>query len=140
MCIRDSVLTVREGSGLIFRDKDTNRPLRNGDDRKNAVPDLRIRLIFDDGSGSCTAYLNREITEEVLGRDLDSCLEFVKENFGSEALMEEIEDALVLKPLRLRGFARSDEYGLSFFARNCDPAAEIDVPNVARQFLAALEG
>ena len=67
-------------------------------------------------------------------------MEFVKENFGSEALMEEIEDALVLKPLRLRGFARSDEYGLSFFARNCDPAAEIDVPNVARQFLAALEG
>ena len=138
--VEGHVLTVREGSGLIFRDKDTNRPLRNGDDRKNAVPDLRIRLIFDDGSGSCTAYLNREITEKVLGRDLDSCLEFVKENFGSEALMEEIEDALVLKPLRLRGFARSDEYGLSFFARSCDPAAEIDVPNVARQFLAALEG
>ena len=138
--VEGHVLTVREGSGLIFRDKDTNRPLRNGDDRKNAVPDLRIRLIFDDGSGSCTAYLNREITEKVLGRDLDSCLEFVKENFGSEALMEEIEDALVLKPLRLRGFARSDDYGLSFFARSCDPAAEIDVPNVARQFLAALEG
>jgi replication factor A1 len=138
--VEGHVLTVREGSGLIFRDKDTNRPLRNGDDRKNAVPDLRIRLIFDDGSGSCTAYLNREITEKVLGRDLDSCLEFVKENFGSDALMEEIEDALVLKPLRLRGFARSDEYGLSFFARSCDPATEIDVPNIARQFLAALEG
>ena len=54
--------------------------------------------------------------------------------------MEEIEDALVLKPLRLRGFARSDDYGLSFFARSCDPTTEIDVPNVARQFLAALEG
>ena len=138
--VEGHVLTVREGSGLIFRDKDTNRPLRNGDDRKNAVPDLRIRLIFDDGSGSCTAYLNREITEKVLGRDLDSCLEFVKENFGSEALVEEIEDALVLKPLKLRGFARSDDYGLSFFARSCDPTTEIDVPNVARQFLAALEG
>ena len=32
----------------------------------------------------------------------------------------------------------SDEYGLSFFARSCEPATEIDVPNVARQFLAAL--
>ena len=47
----------REGSGLIFRDKDTNRLVRNGDDRKNADPDLRIKMIFDDGSGSCTAYL-----------------------------------------------------------------------------------
>ena len=97
-------------------------------------------MIFDDGSGSCTAYLNREITEQVLGRDLDSCLEFVKENFGPEALLEEIEDALLLKPLKLRGFARSDEYGLSFFAKSCEPTSELDVPSAARQFLAALEG
>ena len=138
--IEGHVFNIREGSGLIFRDKDTNRLVRNGDDRKNAAPDLRIKLIFDDGSGSCTAYLNREITEKVLGRDLDSCLEFVKENFGPEALMDEIEDALLLKPLKLRGFARSDEYGLSFFAKSCEPATQLDVPSVARQFLAALEG
>ena len=119
--IEGHVFNIREGSGLIFRDKDTNRLVRNGDDRKNADPDLRIKMIFDDGSGSCTAYLNREITEQVLGRNLDSCLEFVKENFGPEALVEEIEDALLLKPLKLRGFARSDEYGLSFFAKSCEP-------------------
>ena len=138
--VEGHVFTIRDDSGLIFRDKESNRVIRNGDDRKNAVPDLRIRMIFDDGSGSCTAYLNRELTEKVLERDLDSCLEFVKENFGPEALLDEIEDALLLKPLKLRGFARSDEYGLSFFARTCEPATEIDVPNVARQFLAALEG
>ena len=138
--VEGHVFTVRDDSGLIFRDKETNRVIRNGDDRKNGVPDLRIRMIFDDGSGSCTAYLNRELTEKILERDLDSCLEFVKENFGPEALLDEIEDALLLKPLKLRGFARSDEYGLSFFARSFEPATEIDVPNVARQFLAALEG
>ena len=138
--VEGHVFTIRDDSGLIFRDKETNRVIRNGDDRKNAVPDLRIRMIFDDGSGSCTAYLNRELTEKILERDLDSCLEFVKENFGPEALLDEIEDALLLKPLKLRGFARSDEYGLSFFARSCETATEIDVPNVARQFLAALEG
>ena len=138
--VEGHVFNIREGSGLIFRDKDTNRLVRNGDDRKNAAPDLRIKMIFDDGSGSCTAYLNREITEQVLGRDLDSCLDFVKENFGPEALLEEIEDALLLKPLKLRGFARSDEYGLSFFAKSCEPTSELDVPSAARQFLAALEG
>ncbi len=138
--VEGHVFTIREGSGLIFRDKETNRLVRNGDDRKNANPDLRIKMIFDDGSGSCTAYLNCKLTEKVLGRDLDSCLEFVKDNFGPEALVEEIEDALLLKPLKLRGFARSDEYGLSFFARSCEPANELDVPSVARQFLAALEG
>ena len=138
--VEGHVFTIREGSGLIFRDKETNRLVRNGDDRKNADPDLRIKMIFDDGSGSCTAYLNRELTEKVLGRDLDSCLEFVKDNFGPEALVDEIEDALLLKPLKLRGFARSDEYGLSFFARSCEAANELDVPSVARQFLAALEG
>ena len=138
--IEGHAFTIRDDSGLIFRDKETNRVIRNGDDRKDAVPDLRIRMIFDDGSGSCTAYLNRELTEKILERDLDSCLEFVKENFGPEALLDEIEEALLLKPLKLRGFARSDEYGLSFFARSCENATEIDVPSVARQFLAALEG
>ena len=137
--IEGHVFNIREGSGLIFRDKETKRLIRNGDDRKNAEPDLRVKMIFDDGSGSCTAYLNREITEKLIGRDLDSCLEFVKENFGPEALVEEMEDALLLKPLKLRGFARSDEYGLSFFAKSCEAASEIDVPNAARQFLAALE-
>jgi len=137
--IEGHVFNIREGSGLIFRDKETKRLIRNGDDRKNAEPDLRVKMIFDDGSGSCTAYLNREITEKLIGRDLDSCLEFVKENFGPEALVEEMEDALLLKPLKLRGFARSDEYGLSFFAKSCEAANEIDVPNAARQFLAALE-
>ena len=106
--IEGHVFNIREGSGLIFRDKETKRLIRNGDDRKNAEPDLRVKMIFDDGSGSCTAYLNREITERLIGRDLDSCLEFVKENFGPEALVEEMEDALLLKPLKLRGFARSD--------------------------------
>ena len=138
--IEGHVFNIREGSGLIFRDKETKRLVRNGDDRKNAEPDLRIKMVFDDGSGSCTAYLNKEITEKLIGRNLDSCLEFVKENFGTEALIEEMEDALLLKPLKLRGFARSDEYGLSFFAKSCEPASEIDVPNAARQFLAALEG
>jgi len=138
--IEGHVFNIRDGSGLIFRDKETKRLIRNGEDRKNAEPDLRVKMIFDDGSGSCTAYLNREITERLIGRDLDSCLEFVKENFGPEALVEEMEDALLLKPLKLRGFARSDEYGLSFFAKSCEPATEINVPNAARQFLAALEG
>ena len=138
--IEGHVFSIREGSGLIFRDKETKRLIRNGDDRKNANPDLRIKMIFDDGSGSCTAYLNKEITEKILGRDLDSCLDFVKDNFGPEALIEEIEDALLLKPLRLRGFARSDEYGLSFFAKTCDESVQLNVPDMARQFLAALEG
>ena len=61
-----------------YTDKETKRLIRNGEDRKNAEPDLRVKMIFDDGSGSCTAYLNREITEKLIGRDLNSCLEFVK--------------------------------------------------------------
>ena len=72
--IEGHVFNIREGSGLIFRDKETKRLIRNGDDRKNAEPDLRVKMIFDDGSGSCTAYLNREITEKLIGRDLDLSL------------------------------------------------------------------
>ena len=50
--IEGHVFNIREGSGLIFRDKETKRLIRNGDDRKNAEPDLSVKMIFDDGSGS----------------------------------------------------------------------------------------
>ena len=137
------VLAVREGSGLIFRCPECNRVLRSRQcmvhGEQEGQPDLRTKLLFDDGTGSLQLFLNRELTEKVLGRDLDSCLELVRENYSAEALTEELEQALLLKPLTVEGYTRSDDYGLMFFARKCQPAHNLDVPSVARQFLAALE-
>ena len=137
------MLAVREGSGLIVRCPECNRVLRSRQcmvhGEQEGQPDLRTKLLFDDGTGSLQLFLNRELTEKVLGRDLDSCLELVRENYSAEALTEELEQALLLKPLTVEGYTRSDDYGLMFFARRCQPAHNLDVPSVARQFLAALE-
>tara|TARA_B000000460_G_C21473238_1_gene373526 strand:- start:738 stop:1076 length:339 start_codon:yes stop_codon:yes gene_type:complete len=107
--------------------------------KQQGTPDLRTKLLFDDGTGALQLFLNRELTEQVLGRDMESCLELVRENYTPETLIDDLEQALLLKPLKVEGFTRSDDYGLMFFARKCEPAHNLDVPSVARQFLAALE-
>ena len=137
------VLAVREGSGLIFRCPECNRVLRSGQcmvhGKQQGTPDLRTKLLFDDGTGALQLFLNRELTEQVLGRDLESCLELVRESYTPETIADDLEQALLLKPLKVEGFTRSDDYGLMFFAHKCEPAHNLDVPSVARQFLAALE-
>ena len=137
------VLAVREGSGLIFRCPECNRVLRSGQcmvhGKQQGTPDLRTKLMFDDGTGALQLFLNRELTEQVLGRDMESCLELVRESYTPETLIDDLEQALLLKPLKVEGFTRSDDYGLMFFARKCEPAHSLDVPSIARQFLAALE-
>ena len=137
------VLAIREGSGLIFRCPECNRVLRSGQcmvhGKQQGTPDLRTKLLFDDGTGALQLFLNRELTEQVLGRDMESCLELVRESYTPETIIDDLEQALLLKPLKVEGFTRSDDYGLMFFARKCEPAHSLDVPSVARQFLAALE-
>jgi len=137
------VLAVREGSGLIFRCPECNRALRNSQcmvhGKQNGTPDLRTKLLFDDGTGTVSLFLNRPLTEEMLGRDLDSCLAQVRESYTPEVVTDELDQLLLLRPLCVRGYTKRDDYGLMFFARECGISEAGEVPDMARQFLAALE-
>lgn len=137
------VLVVREGSGLIFRCPECNRALRNSQcmvhGKQNGTPDLRAKLLFDDGTGTVSLFLNRALTEELLGRDLDSCLTQVRESYTPEVVTDELDQMLLLRPLRVRGYTKRDDYGMMFFARECGISEAGEVPDMARQFLAALE-
>tara|TARA_B100001750_G_scaffold53337_1_gene40511 strand:+ start:4880 stop:6232 length:1353 start_codon:yes stop_codon:yes gene_type:complete len=115
------VINVREGSGLIFRCTDCKRVLRNNQcmvhGKQDGNPDLRTKAIVDDGTGSVTTFLDNTLTEQVLGKTLDDCLESIKSNFNPESIKDDLEKALKLKPVKIRGFTRSDDYGMMFFAK-----------------------
>ncbi|WP_049980627.1 Single-stranded DNA binding protein [Halolamina rubra] len=136
-----NVIEVRDGSGLIQRCPDCNRAIQNGECRSHGdvegVDDLRTKAILDDGTGTCTVILGRELTEEIYGGDLDDAREAARDAMDREVVAEDIAAALVGDAYRARGSLSVDEYGANLNADAFDPVEE-DPEAAARDLLAEL--
>jgi len=126
-----NVIEVRDGSGLIQRCPDCGRVVQNGQCRSHgqvdAEDDMRVKAILDDGTGTATAVLDREMTERVYGGTLEDALEAARDAMDREVVAEEIAADLVGREFRVRGTLSVDEYGANldataFEAVGDDPA------------------
>lgn len=140
--VRGILIDVKEGSGLIFRCPECNRVLRKGTCRihgeVDGTPDLRVKAVIDDGSAALTAILGKDITEELLGRSLEKCMDSAKEAMSHEVIRDELADLLVAQPVELRGNVTSDDYGLMMISESAE-VLEIDVQEEAQKLLSDLE-
>jgi replication factor A1 len=140
--VKGAVIEVRDGSGLIMRCPDCRRALQKGSckvhGRVDGTPDLRIKAIVDDGSGAVSAVMGRELTERLIGRTLDECMEEAKKSMNLDVVKDLIEDTLLLKVLSLTGNVTSDEYGLSMIVNDAGVKAE-DVRAEVERLLVELE-
>ncbi len=131
--IEGTVLEIRKGSGLIHRCPECNRAINKGICRihgeVDGEPDIRIKAVVDDGTGAVDAIMNRDITEKLLEKTLEECMEITKEEMSYEVIMDEISELLTAKPLRIKGNAFSDDYGVTFIAEE----AEILKPDIERE-------
>ncbi len=132
-----TLLEVREGSGLIFRDPETNRVVPGGTKADGARPDLRIKAVLDDGTGAVSIIAGREITEALLGKDLDACLAEVQAAFHPGVIEDQLKAKLVGRVWKARGNVLSDDFGLSFLVRSLEPFSE-DVEKAAEELLGNL--
>ncbi|GAB7012693.1 Single-stranded DNA binding protein [Halolamina salina] len=136
-----NVIEVRDGSGLIQRCPECNRAIQNGECRSHGEvdgeDDLRTKAILDDGTGTCTVILGRELTEEIYGGDLDDAREAAREAMDREVVAETIAEALVGDAYRARGSLSVDEYGANLNADAFEPVDEKPEAE-ARELLAAL--
>ena len=126
-----NVIEVRDGSGLIERCPECGRVVQNGQCRSHgqvdAEDDMRVKAILDDGTGTATAVLDREMTEAIYGGTLEDALEAARDAMDREVVAEEIAADLVGKEFRVRGTLSVDEYGANldateFAAVDDDPA------------------
>ncbi len=99
--------------------------------------DLRTKAVIDDGSGALTAIFNRELTEGILGKDMDKCIEDAKEAMDQEVIRDALSDLLVAQPAEARGNVTSDDYGLMMIARSAE-ILEVDIEREARALLEEL--
>ena len=119
-----NVIAVRDGSGLIERCPDCGRVVQNGQCRQHGtvegVDDLRIKAILDDGTGTVTAILDDELTEEIYGGDVEDAKDHARDEMDQEAVADAIRETLVGREFRVRGSLSVDEYGANCNARTFD--------------------
>jgi replication factor A1 len=118
------VLGLGSPSGVVQRCPTCARVLQEGVCRLHGAvegtPDLRARVVLDDGTGVATVNISRELTEKLTGRTLSHFLEQLRRQPDPVAVEQEIRDRLVGRRLRVRARARVDEFGLALFPSACE--------------------
>ena len=115
-----NVIEVRDGSGLIERCPECGRTTQNGQCRTHGEvddeDDLRVKAILDDGTGTVTAVLGRELTEAVYGASLEHALEQARDAMDREVVADTITERLVGREFHVRGHLSVDDYGANLDA------------------------
>ena len=135
--VEGTIIEVRPGSGVIMRCPECNRSVQNGEctlhGKVDGKPDLRLKLVIDDGTGSVSTVLNRELTEKIIGKTLDEC-----ENMDEETLVDELNNILFARKLMIQGNALSDEFGTNVIAKDAD-FVDFDTMQEAERLSSELE-
>jgi replication factor A1 len=137
------VIDIRAGSGLIFRCPECNRVVQKGVCRIHGevegTADLRIKAVVDDGTGALTAVMGREITEEILGKDVKECQKLAKDAMDVGVIEDELRSLLLATPVRVEGDATVDDFGIMLISKETRKR-KIDVETEAKTLLEDMEG
>ena len=140
--VRGVVVDIRPGSGIIKRCPECNRTIINNDCKTHGtvepVPDLRMRIVIDDGTGSIATTMNREATERFTGVTFDAAFNLSKAR-GEDIVVKDLGDRLYMKHLKVRGNAMIDEYGVKINAKEITND-DVDVKKGAKELLEEVEG
>jgi replication factor A1 len=141
--IEGLVVGLLPPSGLVYRCPACRRIVSGGlcrvHGRVQGTPDLRARLVLDDGTGAATVAAGREATERLWGTTLAAVRERLRELPDPSVLEEQLLEAVVGRRLVVRGSASRDEFGLTLLPETIE-TAEIDLEAAAGELSARLPG
>jgi replication factor A1 len=137
------IIDIKNGSGLISRCPECNRVLQKGICRIHGEvegkADLRIKAVLDDGTGALTAVMGKDITEKLLGKDVEECRKLAKEAMDQSVIRDELKNLLMATPIRITGNATMDDFGIMLISKDAQ-LLSLDVQKEARAMLEELEG
>jgi replication factor A1 len=141
--VSGTIVDVRTGSGLIRRCPECNRSII-GDEctshgKVEAVNDLRMKFVIDDGTGALTAVANRESTETITGITLDRAMELAKEKGDPEAVLKAMDERILVMNVTATGNVLSDDYGPMMIVREMKQIST-DVRKEAEELMEKVEG
>jgi len=133
--VEGTIIEIRKGSGFVQRCPECNRVLQRDTCAVHGAvqgkADVRMKLVIDDGAGSVSAILGRELTEKLLGKTMN-------ESSGDEGLVEEMNTLLFGHRVSLRGNALGDQFGVTVIARDAN-RADFNVAEEAERLSQELE-
>lgn len=135
--VMGTIIEIRPGSGVITRCPECNRTFQNGEcsihGKVKGKIDLRLKLIVDDGTGSVSGILNKELSEKLLGKTLEDC-----KKMNESDLENMINKTLFAQTISVRGNALGDDFGTGIIAKDAR-LVNIDVQDEAEKLSHELE-
>ena len=139
--IEGVVVDVKNGSGLIKRCPTCNRSMFNGicsvHGTVEGVPDMRMKLVVDDGTGAIGAIVNRADTEKLTGISMTAAMGLAAAR-GEGVVIRELMGKILLRRVRITGNVMSDDFGPSMIVRSASDV-EVDVQGEAEKLLSEVE-
>ncbi len=140
--LRGTVVDVKAGSGLIKRCPICNRSILDTGCsahgmQDNPVPDLRMKLSVDDGTGSISVIINRALTEKLTGVTLKMATDLAKAR-GTGIVSTEMAAKILMKKISVRGNVKIDDFGPTMIADSAEPD-DTDIKAEAAKLLKEME-
>ena len=139
--IEGLIVDIRAGSGIIKRCPQCNRSILNGvctaHGQVEGRPDLRLKVVVDDGTGAIGAIINRDDTEKLTGITMKAA-EGLAAAQGEGIVAREMASRVLMKRVSITGNVMSDDYGPSMIVRAAETVA-VDIEDEAAKLLTEVE-
>jgi replication factor A1 len=141
LAVEGIVVALLPPSGLVYRCPTCRRSLTAGVCRVHGQvdgqPDLRARLVIDDGTGALTVNAGRSETERLWAVTLAEARAMLREVADPSVLEARLAEALLGRRLRVRGQGTKDDFGITIQPDQIEPV-EIDLEVAASELGARL--
>ena len=139
--IEGLIVDIKAGSGLIRRCPQCNRSILNGTctahGQVEGIPDLRLKVVVDDGTGAIGAIINRTDTEKLTGVSMAAAQGLASVQ-GEGIVGREMAGKALMKRVRITGNGMSDNFGPSMIVKKMD-TVEVDLEGEAAKLLEEVE-
>jgi len=137
-----TVIEIRSGSGLIMRCPECDRVLWNDEckihGKVEGRPDIRIKLVIDDGTGAVSTIIGRKLTEKLLGKTLEACEKLVEDSKDENILVDEMNKSLFTHRISVKGNALGDNFGTTIIAKEAK-LVDVDIDREAKKLSQYME-
>lgn len=119
--IEGNILSIKPGSGLVFRCPECSRVIQKSTCRVHgnveSEPDMRIKAIIDDGTGALMLVLDSELTQKVCGLTIEDAQKIAKASMSQKTVEEDVNRKLFGKIISARGNMSKGDFGVTLVAK-----------------------
>jgi replication factor A1 len=141
IAVEGIVVGLLPPSGLVYRCPTCRRSIQGGicrvHGRVEGQPDLRARIVLDDGTGALTVNAGRPETERLWGVTLAEARAKLRDQPDPALLEGHLFETLLGRRLRVRGQGSKDDFGVTVQPESIEPV-EVDLDAAATELSARL--